>query len=207
MLGGTSIGNCSTTLRPKASIPVILRGLFVRILIVESPRSARICDPIPYSRRSGGKPSSRLASTVSSPFSCNSYAFSLARRPMPRPSCVMYRSTPRSSAPMRASACSSCSPQSQRKEWNTSPVLDQVGDRDELEVVLLAVADQIRNPGHRSVLVHDLADDAGRVQPGQPGQVDRSLGLAGALKHSARSSPQREHVPRLDDGLRALRRV
>src|SRR6266545_1355502 len=41
---------------------------------------------------------------------------------MPRPSCDMYSRTPRSSIPMRMSACSSCSPQSQRREWKTSPV-------------------------------------------------------------------------------------
>ena len=72
MLGGTSMGSCSTTLRPKPSMPVILRGLLVRMRMVERPRSARICEPIPYSRASGGKPSCRFASTVSSPFSWSS---------------------------------------------------------------------------------------------------------------------------------------
>ena len=47
---------------------------------------------------------------------------SLFRSPMPRPSCPMYRTTPRPSASIRASACSSWSPQSQRSEWKTSPV-------------------------------------------------------------------------------------
>src|SRR5918995_257921 len=41
---------------------------------------------------------------------------------MPRPSWVMYRRTPQSSPPICRSACSSCSPQSHRSEWNTSPV-------------------------------------------------------------------------------------
>ena len=31
-------------------------------------------------------------------------------------------------------------------------------------------------PGHRPVLVHDLADDAGRIQARQPGEIDRRLG-------------------------------
>ena len=65
--GGTSIGTCSTTVSPKPSSPVSFFGLFVRIRIVVSPRSARIWLPIPHSRASAGKPSSRFASTVSRP--------------------------------------------------------------------------------------------------------------------------------------------
>src|SRR5436309_11523320 len=34
-----SIGSCSTTRRPKPSMPVTLRGLFVRMRIDERPRS------------------------------------------------------------------------------------------------------------------------------------------------------------------------
>ena len=44
-------------------------------------------------------------------------------------------------------------------------VLDQVGDRDDLQPVLLAVGDQVGDAGHRPVLVHDLADDAGGLRP------------------------------------------
>ena len=64
-------------------------------------------------------------------------------------------------------------------------VLDQVGDRDHLEAVELAVADQVLDPRHRAVLVHDLADDAGRREAREPRQVDRRLGLARALEHAA----------------------
>ncbi len=39
--------------------------------------------------------------------------------------------------------------------------------------------------GHRAVVVHDLADHAGRGEAGEPRQVDRRLGVAG----SARSVP------------------
>src|SRR5207244_11261275 len=44
--GDISIGTCSTTVRPKPSIPVSFFGLFVRMRIVERPRSARIWLPI-----------------------------------------------------------------------------------------------------------------------------------------------------------------
>src|SRR3954453_6789051 len=40
----------------------------------------------PDSRESAGNPSSRFASTVSRPWSCNEYARSLWPRPIPRPS-------------------------------------------------------------------------------------------------------------------------
>ena len=43
----------------------------------------------PPLRASAGKPSSRFASTVSSPVSCSSYALSLLSSPIPRPSCPM----------------------------------------------------------------------------------------------------------------------
>src|SRR6476619_7387819 len=38
--------------------------------MVDTPRSTSICEPIPYSRESAGKPSSSFASTVSRPWSC-----------------------------------------------------------------------------------------------------------------------------------------
>ena len=86
-------------------------------------------------------------------------------------------------------------------------VLDQVGDRDHLEPVPLAVRDQVGDAGHRPVLVHDLADDAGRVQARQAREVDGRLRLAGALEDAARLRAQREDVARLDEVARALARV
>ena len=80
-----------------------------------------------------------------------------------------------------------------------SPVLDQVGDRDHLQPVTLAIADQIGHPRHRAVLVHDLADDSRRGDAGQPREVDGSLGLARALQHASGACLQREDVARLDE--------
>jgi hypothetical protein len=68
----------------------------------------------------------------------------------------------------------------------------------------LAVRDQVRNAGHRPVLVHDLADDAGRVEAGEPREIDRGLGLTAALEHATRARAQGEHVARLDEILRPL---
>ena len=45
------------------------------------------------------------------------------------------------------------------------------------------------------------------IRPGQAGEIDRRLRLAGALEHAAGARPEREHVTGLDDVPRALRRV
>src|SRR5262249_14239131 len=86
-------------------------------------------------------------------------------------------------------------------------VLDQVGDRDQLQPVPLAVRNEVADASHRSVLVHDLADDAGRDQACEPGEVDRRLGLAGSLEHAAFARAQREDMPRPDEVVRALAAV
>ena len=78
------------------------------------------------------------------------------------------------------------------------PVGDQVGDRDHLQAVALAVGNQVRNARHRAVVVHDLADDAGRSQAGEAGEVDRGLGLPGALQHPAVFGLEREDMAGLN---------
>ena len=86
-------------------------------------------------------------------------------------------------------------------------VLDQVGDRDHLQLVPLAVVAEVGHAGHRAVVLHDLADDAGGDQAGEPREVDRGLGLAGALEHAAATGAKREDVARLDEVARSRRRV
>ena len=48
----------------------------------------------------------------------------------------------------------------------------------------------------RAVVVDELAEHAGRAQPGQPGQVDGRLGVPGPAQHPALAGAQRHHVPR-----------
>ena len=62
-----------------------------------------------------------------------------------------------------------------------------------------AVALEVVDARHRAVVVHDLADHAGRVQAGQPREVDGGLGLARALQHAAGLGLQREDVAGLDE--------
>ena len=87
------------------------------------------------------------------------------------------------------------------------PVLDQVGDRDQLDVVALAELDQVGHARHRPVLVHHLADDSGGDQPGEPGEVDGRLGLAGSLEHAAGAGAERKDVARVDEIVRAPVRI
>ena len=82
-LGSISIGTRSTTRRPYPSRATILRGLFVIRRISRTPRSLRICAPVPYSLKSGRKPSFSFASTVSRPLPCEVIGKDFLRQPYP----------------------------------------------------------------------------------------------------------------------------
>ena len=63
------------------------------------------------------------------------------------------------------------------------------------QLVLLGEALEVGQPGHLGlVLGHDLAEHAGRRQPGGAAQVDRGLGVAGPLEHATGAVAQREDV-------------
>ena len=51
------------------------------------------------------------------------------------------------------------------------PVLDEITSGDHLEVVLLGVDREIRNPRHRSIVVHDLADHRRRSETREKSQI------------------------------------
>ena len=75
-------------------------------------------------------------------------------------------------------------------------VLDQIGDRDHQQLVPLGELRQLGHAGHRAVVIHDFADDAGGIQPADPRQIDRRFGLPGANEHAPGLRAQRKHVPR-----------
>src|SRR5439155_6972871 len=60
---------------------------------------------------------------------------------------------------------------------------------------------------HRPVVLHDLAYDAGRDQPGEAREVDCGLRLSRALQHSAGARAQREDVTGLHEVAAVLRRI
>jgi hypothetical protein len=55
---------------------------------------------------------------------------------------------------------------------------------------------QLRPPRHAAVIVHDLAQDPGGLEPGELTQVDRRLGVSGAHQDPAAARAQGEDVPR-----------
>ena len=73
-------------------------------------------------------------------------------------------------------------------------IADHFGDGEHLEVVFLAERDEIRDPRHGSVVVHDLADDACRNHPCQTSEIDRGLGLSRAHQNSAFAGAKRKDV-------------
>ena len=74
------------------------------------------------------------------------------------------------------------------------PVADQVRYRDHFQTVLPAEGGKLRNARHRAVVVHDFADDAGRCQIRQPGQIHGGFGLSRPHQYPAFAGAQRKHV-------------
>ncbi len=83
------------------------------------------------------------------------------------------------------------------------PVLDEIRDRDHQQLVLLRELRQLRHARHRAVVVHDFADDAGRIQTGDAREIDGRLRLSSADEHAASAGLEREHVA----GPREVRRA
>ena len=62
---------------------------------------------------------------------------------------------------------------------------DQALDRADAQAVLLAELHQLRQARHCAVVVQDLAEHAGRLQPGHARKIDRRFGVPGAPQHAA----------------------
>ena len=88
--------------------------------------------------------------------------------------------------------------------FGPKPVADQIRRRDDLQAVVLGEVDQIGDPRHRPVFLHDFANNARRNQACDARKIHRSLGLAGADQHAAIASAQRKNMagPREIAGLR-----
>ena len=70
-----------------------------------------------------------------------------------------------------------------------STVANQVGNGDELQLVLGGENLQVGQAGHGAVIVDDLAQHPHRLPIGQRTQVDGSLGVSSPLEHAAHSGP------------------
>ncbi len=89
----------------------------------------------------------------------------------------------------------------------SAPVLDEIGDGDQLDVVALAELDEVGDARHRPVLLHHLADDARGIEAREPCEVDGGFRLARAQEHAAFAGAQREDVAGLDEVAWAFGRV
>ena len=65
---------------------------------------------------------------------------------------------------------------------------------------LLAERDEAGKAHHLAVVGDDLGDDADRHEAGELEQVDRRLGVAGALAHAALDRTKRQDVAGADAG-------
>ena len=84
---------------------------------------------------------------------------------------------------------------------------DQVGDGADLQAVAAGEGNEIVEPGHRPVLVHDLTDDARGVQSGEAADVHRRLGMAGADEDAAVAGDERKDVAGGNDILAPAARI
>ena len=72
----------------------------------------------------------------------------------------------------------------------------QLGHGDKRQPVLPRDLLELGPARHGSVGIQDLADDPGRVEPGQAGEIDAGLGLPDPLKHAAGAGAKGEDVSR-----------
>ena len=85
------------------------------------------------------------------------------------------------------------------KGLGADAMLDQVGDRHDLQTMLARKRDQLRQPLHRSVVVHDLRQHANLRHPGEPAKIGRGFRVAGADQNSAGLADQRKDMSRAEE--------
>ena len=58
----------------------------------------------------------------------------------------------------------------------------------------LRKGDEVGQPRHGAVVIHDLANHPGRIKSGKPGEIDGRFGVAGTDQHAAILGNQREDM-------------
>ena len=88
--------------------------------------------------------------------------------------------------------------------FSAAAVFNQVGNGADLQAMLGRKQLQVRQAGHRAVILHDFADDGGRCATGHGRQIAARFGVAGAHQHATFHGLQGKDVPGLDQviGLR-----
>jgi len=78
-------------------------------------------------------------------------------------------------------------------------MFDEFLDGADLELAPLRDFQEFRQAGHGAVFAHYLADDADGTTTCHTSEIDRGLGVAGALQDAPGFGPQRENVPGLHE--------
>ena len=73
-------------------------------------------------------------------------------------------------------------------------ITNQIRDGDDLQTMHDGKVSQLRQTRHRSIFVHDFADHAGGIEPGNPRHVNGGFRLSGTNQHAALLGAQREDV-------------
>src|SRR5215510_2088570 len=79
--------------------------------------------------------------------------------------------------------------------FGAKAVTNQLRNSDYLQLVVIGEVNQVRNTRHRSVFLHNLADDAGRRHSCDRCQVHRCFGLPRPNQYTAVARTQREDMP------------
>src|SRR6185503_21051234 len=67
----------------------------------------------------------------------------------------------------------------------TNAIANKVRDGDHFEIVLRGKFLQLRQTRHRSIFIHDLADDAGRIKSGKTRNVHARFGLTRSNEYAS----------------------
>ena len=76
------------------------------------------------------------------------------------------------------------------------PVFDELLNVADLEAFFLRKAEEVFAAGHGAVFIHDLAAQAGGLEPGKSGEVDGRFGMALPFEDAPAASFQREKMSR-----------
>jgi hypothetical protein len=73
-------------------------------------------------------------------------------------------------------------------------IRDQLSNRHKREPMLMGDFLQLRTAGHRAISIENLADDAGRIESRESGEIHACFGLAYPLENTAGPRPERKDV-------------
>ena len=83
--------------------------------------------------------------------------------------------------------------------FRAAAIGDQISDGAKLQAMMLREGHQIRHARHAAVIIHDLTNHAGRIEPRKPREIHRRFRMAGAHQRAAFARHQRKDMAGCDD--------